>query len=163
MRTKAGSLAAGVLLAALAGCAVGPSPEQTGPVETYLAFYAAVSDGNWGRVAQLLEPGTVEAFRALGKELAESVGSPAEPLDFFLRGVRPEVAAPLRPPVVVRQESGVAVLRVRAGECAEVGPPGPNCLQREVRMVSRQGRWWIQPELPEGLRARAPGQEEVKP
>ncbi|HOX44971.1 MAG TPA: hypothetical protein PK668_15330 [Myxococcota bacterium] len=163
MRTKAGLLVAGLLLAGLVGCTPGLSPEQTGPVETYLAFYGAVSSADWERAAQLLDPDTVAAFRALGRELAESVGSQAEPLDFFLRGVQPVVAAPLRQPVVVRQESGAAVLRVRAGECAEVGPPGPDCLQREVRMVSRQGRWWIQPELPAGLRPQAAGKQEVKP
>ncbi len=147
----------------LAGCAGGPPPEQVGPVETYLAWHEAVAGGDWARAVQLLDPEVVEVFRGVGRELAEAVGSRAEPLDIFQRSSRTEVASPLRSVKVVRQEGEAAIVRVLVGECPVEAAPGPGCLAREVRVVRREGRFWIQPELPAALRVGVAEGEEVKP
>jgi hypothetical protein len=150
MRAVSSFLCLALVLAASMGCE-DPPGERVGPREAYLDFHRAVSSGKWERAVALLEPEAVAAFRALGASLAESVDSQDEPLNFFLRGVRAEVTAPLRSVTVERQDAEQAMVRVRAGACDQ---EGGICLEREVRLAFREGRWWIRPDLPERLHGR---------
>jgi len=129
-----------LLVSVLSACSEPP----TTPEGTYIAFYRAATDKDWGTAVQYLSADTLNAFRYVGGRLKKFVGSKKDPLKVFIRGMDPDAYVPLRRVEVVSREEGRAVLRVTAGPCGE----GEKCFVSQVDMIIEDKRWVISPQLP---------------
>jgi len=117
------------------------------PVQTYSAFYGAVSGKQWDLAVTYLSPGVRETFTKVGQELQSMVGAEGDPLDFFLQGIRARLQTPLLKVEEIQRDSEKAKLKIIAGNC-EQDAPKAGCFQSEVAMVFVSGKWYVDPKLP---------------
>ncbi len=125
------------------GCATAPS----GPVQTYGAFYQAVSEEDWDLAVTFLSPRARKTFTKVGRELQSIVGAEGDPLDFFLQGIRAQLHTPLLKVEQIEQSGDSAKLKVVAGKCGQ-DVSTEDCFRSEVPVVFISGRWYVDPKLP---------------
>ena len=138
----AGPIAAGLLLFACPA-----SSPADDPVDAYRSFYAAVADGDWGTMFQLLDSQSRACLQKAAERLFEGRLSGEAPLALYLRQLRAEIVAPLKDLQPIERDRERAVLEVRAGLCDKP----ENCKLGRVTMRREQLGWRVELKFPEPL------------
>lgn len=121
-------------------------PLPTEPIEVYLAFEKAMSEGRTADAFTLLTPKSQAALKALVEHFAtQKDEGPPDPFRILARNRMLRIYSPVKGVEIIAQQDDSARLRVIGGDCTgkDRGPLSEGCQSAEVALERIDGRFRI--------------------